>query len=1112
MTVNKFICGLFAVFFSMAICQAQNSNVHYSLLSSSSQEVVLRVDFPGYETRAVDVNGTTMYHLQMEGAYPLQEVGAPELLATATSLIIPEGSAPTVEILESRSTEIANFELAPSKGVLTRNIDPASIAYVKGASYFTNRTQYNDTVVLGEPYQLRDFHGMALRFFPFAYNPVQKQLKAYSSITVKVRFNNSRTIQMPMRVVSTFNNIYENHFLNYNPTRSNPLVEEGDILILCPAEYCSAMQPYIDWKTKNGYRVELVSMDNVGNTGNAVKSYIADYYNNNNNLAFVVLVGDNSKFPVINVGGNVSDNYYAEIVGNDVYPDVILGKISAETQEQVEIQVQKFIQYEQNPVETSHFTSFLGIASNQGPGDNNEYDYQHIRNIDNKLLNYTYTDGYELFEGNQGGLDAAGDPTVSQVGNALNAGVGIINYTGHGAETFWVTSDFSIGNINSLTNYNKLPFIISVACVNGAYNGRTCFAEGWLRANKNGKLTGAVGALMSTINQPWNSPMCAQDRMIDLLIGNNNTAQKRTYGGIVFNGIIKMLDTYNDYEVARTWILFGDPTLLVRTAVPEQLTVIHDEQLFLGTNSIDFTSPVEGARITLTHNSEIVGSGIISNGALSILIPSSLNAYDTIHILASASNYIPYEADVTLMPSEGPYISCGDFRVHDNGNNDGNADYRETVTMDLPLINVGNEATENINVILYATDPYVIILDSVSNYAGTIQPGDTAILANAFSIRVADSVPSAHIVNFGIRLQYSGESRNAHKNLFLHAPKPFISTLVVDDQTLGNGNGKIDINESVTLSFTLQNLGNGTAPTGNAVLTSHDNFLVLYRYPQEVSAIDTNGTLTLSFKAKTADFVQSSCQTTLHLVYTTDGYKTSKDFKLKIGEESEDWESGTFTQYEWVNTSNSPWTITTQAPYEGTYAVRSGSIGDSQSSTLTITRQCAGQDSISFYYKVSCEDNYDFLRFYIDGSVKASWCGELDWTYAAFPVTEGQHTFRWTYAKDSYMSAGNDMAMIDMIVFPASSRPVAIDEISLHTDITLMPNPTSGQVSVVLPETLMDQSVTFQLMDLSGRVLQSDNLQGGIATLSLQSYANGLYILKLLNDNTLLGTYKIIKQ
>lgn len=117
---------------------------------------------------------------------------------------------------------------------------------------------------------------------------------------------------------------------------------------------------------------------------------------------------------------------------------------------------------------------------------------------ENKLMPYNYDTVNELY-----GIT----PTASEVTGFVNAGLGIINYVGHGAVTEWVTSEFTNTNVSGLTNGSKLPFLISVACVNGDFDGNTCFGEAWLRKSGGG----AVAAIMSSINQPWDQPMIAQD-------------------------------------------------------------------------------------------------------------------------------------------------------------------------------------------------------------------------------------------------------------------------------------------------------------------------------------------------------------------------------------------------------------------------------------------------------------------------------------------------------------------------------------------------------------------------------------------------------------------------
>lgn len=1101
--------SLVLLVFTVMTSQAQG--IRFTLLESTSDGAVVRVEYPNYKCTPVDVNGVTMQKLSMPQAYPVLETGAPELLQTAVSLIVPDGSNPTVEVLESDYTLVRNFELVPSKGRIYRNVDPATVGYVKGAPYFENRFLNDNTVHVGETYRLRDYSGVALHLYPFAYNPVSKQLKAYSSMTVRVRFNSRTGIRRLDHVAKSFNDIYANHFLNYSTAKSTPLEEFGDMLILAPDDFCSAMEPYASWKIRNGYAVEIVPLSVAGSTSSAIKNYILNYYNSHN-LAYVVMVGDNQQFPTISAGGNISDNYYGELVGGDHYPDVIIGKISAENINQVSTQVNKFIQYEREPQETAHFPVFLGISSDQGPGDNNEYDYDHIRNIDNILMNYTYTSGYEMFEGSQGGLDASGNPTASMVAQALNSGVGIINYCGHGSETSWVSSNFSVSNVNSLTNYHKLPFIISVACVNGAYNGRTCFAEAWLRAEKNGQPTGAVGALMSTINQPWNSPMCAQDRMNELLTGANGMSQRHTFGCIAFNGLVHMLDVYNDYEVSRTWILFGDPALQVRTAVPQDLIVDHPTSLPLGIDEVTFTSAVPGTRIILTCHDQIIAQGNIVGTSLNLVIPTSLTIGDTVQVLGTAPNCVPYEGSFQLVPNDGPFLICQNFVVNDDKNHDGLADYGETVTLDAVIKNIGSQPANNSTMQLYSDDPYITIITNNLNIP-TMAADATQTFNGAFQLRVSNDAPAFHDANIRIYITVNGEDHMFNRTLKLHAPMFNAGDVVVDDAQTGNGDGRLDLGETARLKIPITNVGNGISRVGNVMATNPDGNLIINRGVYDLPGMAVNGIKMLEIKVKSSS--EQPASATLRLtVLSNDGFRQVLDIPVKIGSVIEDFETGDFTSFSWSNNSSHPWIITTQSPYEGSYAARSAQIGNNTSSTLSITRMHETADTLSFYYRVSSEQDYDFLKFSIDNQVKESWSGEIGWTRYSIVVPAGTHTYKWQYVKDQYVSSGSDLAAIDAINFPCLGKtPTSIEEY-VTTDIAVVPNPTTGLVTLQLPADLAEYNLHCQVFDLTGRLLMQQDIYADNSTISLEGLTAGMYLLKILDtyNKNVLETIKVIKK
>jgi hypothetical protein len=131
----------------------------------------------------------------------------------------------------------------------------------------------------------------------------------------------------------------------------------------------------------------------------------------------------------------------------------------------------------------------------------------------------------------------------------------------------------------------------------------------------------------------------------------------------------------------------------------------------------------------------------------------------------------------------------------------------------------------------------------------------------------------------------------------------------------------------------------------------------------------------------------------------------------------EGFEAGDFDKFDWVSSGDADWTVTLEEHKSGTYSARASSIGDYGSTTLKLMLDCiSGQ--ISFYYKVSSEQYYDYLRFYIDGTQQDQWSGEEDWTEVFFPVRPGRRAFEWIYSKDETSSRGSDTAWIDDIVFP----------------------------------------------------------------------------------------------
>jgi len=133
----------------------------------------------------------------------------------------------------------------------------------------------------------------------------------------------------------------------------------------------------------------------------------------------------------------------------------------------------------------------------------------------------------------------------------------------------------------------------------------------------------------------------------------------------------------------------------------------------------------------------------------------------------------------------------------------------------------------------------------------------------------------------------------------------------------------------------------------------------------------------------------------------------------------ESFESGGFAAYEWVNDTDHPWTIDTQHALEGSFCARAGDVLDA-SSTRSLTVNLPEADTLYFYVKTSCEGatDADELRFYVNGTEKAAWHGETQWTLFAQPLSGGQKTLTWQFYRNETGGGGDDTAWLDFISFP----------------------------------------------------------------------------------------------
>jgi len=132
-----------------------------------------------------------------------------------------------------------------------------------------------------------------------------------------------------------------------------------------------------------------------------------------------------------------------------------------------------------------------------------------------------------------------------------------------------------------------------------------------------------------------------------------------------------------------------------------------------------------------------------------------------------------------------------------------------------------------------------------------------------------------------------------------------------------------------------------------------------------------------------------------------------------------DFENGDLGALEWVNDATYPWIVTNEDAFEGTYSMKSGNTDrHGKTSTIQFTFDLPEDGKIHFRMKISSEGCCDKGWFYIDDVEQlGGFAGVSDWDERTYDLTQGTHTFKWSYSKDGSVSSGTDCFYVDDISF-----------------------------------------------------------------------------------------------
>ena len=831
----------------------------------------------------------------------------------------------------------------------------------------------------------------------------------------------------------------------------------------------------------------------------------------------------------------ISDNPYADVNG-DHLPDMTFSRLVASNADELSVIVAKQIGYETTPCMNEDFynkpVTALGWQTERwfqlcsevigGYFRKNGKETVRVNTIyqgtpgeqwstaqnTSDVVNYFGPNGTNYIPARPSELGGwyGGEP--EQIAAAINSGTFIVQHRDHGYEDGWGEPAFRIPYVDALTNVGKLPFVFSINCLTGKFNHEPrCFAEAFLRHTYNGEPAGAVGLLCPTETSYSYVNDCFVWGAFDLFDPNflPTYGPYATYSGNWMPAFGSVAGKYFLYQSSWpsmpnykevTYQMFTahcDAFLRLYNEVPQEMAVAYPQVIFNTATSIDIDIPA-GCMASIAKenngNWEILSTAQ-SNGSTLHLSIAPQSPSTELLLVCTGQNYLRFEEPIRVVAAGGPYIVYENEILNDENGN-GRLEFSENASFDITLKNIGNESMNPFSASLTTESPYINITNGSAQF-GSMAPDQTLTVGNAFSIKVADNAPDNTDNTLNINVANGSNTYTSKFYVKTFAPAFKIGNISITELN-GNGNGRLDAGETAKLSFGFTNEGHTNAAQTTVTLSSADAHVTVTTSENTFESVATNESNTATFNISISQNTPDCFLCPVVLKVKSGEYEAEKEFILRIALIIEDFESGILSEG-WSNDASFPWVFSESDPYEGSRCMQSAATPNQRHSDLTLVHEATATDSITFYYKTSSEEDCDQLHFYIDDEEVGCWSGIKGWKRAAFPVSEGTHTYKWSYAKDFVQSSGEDRVWIDFVTLPFLEDVAETEEI-IASEPSAYPNPTSGPITIKA-----DDLRQITITNILGQTVYNAKAAGQEKQIDLSAFSPGIYSLRIVTSN-----------
>jgi len=562
-------------------------------------------------------NGEVYSRIAIDGYITNNHIGYPQLPVMVKMIEVPMGAeiVTNVTVNSERVVNLADagfdYPILPCQPSLFKNQKKEDVPFEKNAIYSEGGLYSPEVITIEEAGIMRGIRLVKVIINPFAYDIADNALTVRDDISVELSFRNADTRSNAIKdskYSPAFGAMYSKIW-NYKATRDAAMHYPITYAIVADRMFEEALEPFIAWKTKKGFKVVTAYTDEIGRTDAAVRTYLQGLYDGataeNPAPSYVLYVGDTAQISVrktsISGESHYTDVYKVCFDGNSDYiPDMFYGRFSAQNVSQLTPQIEKTLMFEQY---TFPDPSYLGDAVLVA-GYDGSIQYDDING--NGQINYAT----QYYFNDEHGVNATvyltpeSHSSAAAIKAQISEGVGFVNYSAHCDYDGWQDPVFNLNDIPNLQNESEYFFSIGNCCLSNKFD-KECFGESLLRTPGKGAV-GHIGGTNSTIWDEdfyWSvgtmqtinvNPTYEETGLgaYDHLFHERGEDPYVSAGEIVFIGnfaVNSSTSTYIKYYW-EIYTLMGDPSLMPYVGVPTQMNPDYSNILPIGSASLDVTA------------------------------------------------------------------------------------------------------------------------------------------------------------------------------------------------------------------------------------------------------------------------------------------------------------------------------------------------------------------------------------------------------------------------------------------------------------------------------------------------------------------------------------------